>query len=63
MKNFPVRLSAYELNCIRTAFQGVFLNEDELWIFGSRAHLDARGGDIDIFIKAIWLPTNTQKTL
>ncbi len=28
-----------------------FLKEDHLWLFGSRANLEKRGGDIDLYIE------------
>ncbi len=46
-----VRLKPEYLDVIVTAFKNNFLPTDRLWIFGSRANLQARGGDIDLYIE------------
>lgn len=46
-----VRLSVPEIIAIEAEFQTNFLQNDELWIFGSRTDLSKKGGDIDIWIK------------
>lgn len=50
--NKKIRLDQKTLDSICKSFKAVFSPEDELWLFGSRARADARGGDIDLFIKA-----------
>jgi uncharacterized protein len=47
----PVRLSAHDLAAIKTVFLEFFQPGDELWLFGSRADLTKRGGDIDLYIE------------
>lgn len=47
----PVRLEPWEITVIRESFQKTFLPEDHLWLFGSRADLTKRGGDIDLYIE------------
>lgn len=46
-----VRLETKELECICQAFKLAFQKSDQLWLFGSRADLNKKGGDIDLFIK------------
>jgi hypothetical protein len=46
-----VRLTENQLQAIRQAFQSCFQSEDHLWLFGSRANLDKRGGDIDLYVE------------
>lgn len=46
-----VRLKPTELDAIVRAFKRHFSENDHLWIFGSRVDLQARGGDIDLYIE------------
>lgn len=46
-----IRLSAHDLAAIRKLFTQHFLDSDQLWIFGSRADLTKKGGDIDLYIE------------
>jgi len=50
-KTTKVRLSDYDLAAIESLFIKHFLSEDKLWLFGSRADLSKRGGDIDLYIE------------
>ncbi len=46
-----VRLKPAALDAIVTAFKENFASTDHLWIFGSRVNMNARGGDIDLYIE------------
>jgi hypothetical protein len=46
-----VRLSGDQIRAIRFAFKESFLNEDHLWLFGSRTDSSKRGGDIDLYVE------------
>jgi len=46
-----VRLRDKEVLAIQQAFSEFFLPHDHLWVFGSRADLDQKGGDIDLYIE------------
>jgi hypothetical protein len=46
-----IRLSDDQITIIRSVFKECFLQEDQLWIFGSRADLSKRGGDIDLYVE------------
>ena len=46
-----IRLEPYEILIIKKAFQTYFPSSDHLWVFGSRVHLDQKGGDIDLYIE------------
>jgi len=46
-----VRLKPFEIEAIITAFDKTFLPTDHLWIFGSRADMSKRGGDIDLYVE------------
>jgi predicted nucleotidyltransferase len=46
-----VRLKQFEIDAIRAAFAALFLSDDKLWLFGSRANLNKRGGDIDLYVE------------
>jgi hypothetical protein len=48
-----VRLKAFEQEAICTAFRAHFPATDHLWLFGSRVNLEARGGDIDLYIETM----------
>ena len=51
-----VRLSEHDLNALELCFKDNFLPEDRLWVFGSRADLNQKGGDIDLYIET-YAPT------
>ncbi len=46
-----VRLTQDEVDSIKAAFVASFLSTDHLWLFGSRADLTKRGGDIDLYVE------------
>ena len=46
-----VRMSTLDLMAIEVTFRQNWLTNDSLWIFGSRADLSRKGGDIDIYIE------------
>lgn len=46
-----VRLKPADLDAIVQAFKRHFSENDSLWIFGSRVDLQARGGDIDLYVE------------
>ncbi|WP_456465904.1 nucleotidyltransferase family protein [Persephonella sp.] len=47
-----VRLSDQQIKAIKDAVRQVFGNEAKVYIFGSRAVSDKKGGDIDIMVLA-----------
>ncbi|MEJ5172418.1 MAG: nucleotidyltransferase domain-containing protein [Hydrogenothermaceae bacterium] len=49
MKN--VRLSQEEIDIIKSTAEEIFGKDIEVYIFGSRADLNKKGGDIDIYIE------------
>lgn len=49
--NRHIRLNDRETNDIVTMFRQHFGVNDHLWLFGSRADLTGRGGDIDLYIE------------
>lgn len=46
-----IRLAQDLIDIICDTFKATFMPGDELWIFGSRVNQNAKGGDIDLFIK------------
>lgn len=46
-----IRLSDRDILSLKQAFRVHFSEPDELWIFGSRANLLKKGGDIDLYIE------------
>lgn len=46
-----VRLSISDMIALETLFKEIFLPNDRLWIFGSRANLAKKGGDIDLYVE------------
>jgi len=46
-----VRLSDYEVDAIKETAKKYFGENCRIFIFGSRADLEKRGGDIDIYIE------------
>ena len=57
-KNQNVRLNPHVLYAIEKAFHMHFLINDSLWLFGSRADLTKKGGDIDLYIETNINSTN-----
>lgn len=51
MNSQKVRLEELHISAICDAFKLCFLKEDHLWVFGSRANLTKKGGDIDFFVE------------
>ena len=45
------RLEQFQLDAVLESFDKLFLADDHIWLFGSRADLQARGGDIDLYIE------------
>lgn len=46
-----VRLKDFEIAAIQELFTKHFLPSDHIWLFGSRANMSKRGGDIDLYIE------------
>jgi aminoglycoside 6'-N-acetyltransferase len=46
-----VRLSDHDFESLKSCFRKYFLDGDKLWLFGSRADLNKKGGDIDLYIE------------
>ena len=46
-----IRITPSQVNLIIASFQKTFQPEDHLWLFGSRADFEKRGGDIDLYIE------------
>lgn len=46
-----VRLSDHDFKALKLCFTKHFLRGDRLWLFGSRADLNKKGGDIDLYIE------------
>lgn len=46
-----VRLSDFEIGKIQGIFEDLFLPRDQLWLFGSRVNVNAKGGDIDLYVE------------
>ncbi|HQY22668.1 MAG TPA: nucleotidyltransferase domain-containing protein [Gammaproteobacteria bacterium] len=46
-----VRLKEFEIKAILQCFARYFLLDDHLWVFGSRADIQKKGGDIDLYIE------------
>jgi len=51
-----VRLEPSQVLAICQIFRANFLENDHLWLFGSRANLSKRGGDIDLYIETTIQP-------
>lgn len=49
--NTQLRLSPQELEIIKTTAKEMFGENIRLYVFGSRADLNRKGGDIDIFLE------------
>jgi hypothetical protein len=50
-KQYPVRLTQHDIEAIQNAFKNTFGRNDHLWVFGSRADLSKKGGDIDLYVE------------
>ena len=46
-----IRLSTNDSIALEVTFKNTWLPNDALWIFGSRADLTKKGGDIDLYIE------------
>ena len=46
-----VRLTEKEQKIITNTFKRYFHTNDHLWLFGSRADVNKRGGDIDFYVE------------
>jgi hypothetical protein len=46
-----IRLTDHQVSVIKQAFKDCFQEGDHLWLFGSRADLSKRGGDIDLYVE------------
>lgn len=46
-----IRLKEFEIKAIIESFTQTFMPDDNLWIFGSRADPNQRGGDIDLYVE------------
>lgn len=46
-----IRLNHEELLAIQESFRAIFPPADHLWLFGSRANINKKGGDIDLYIE------------
>ncbi len=52
MLSEKIRLSEKEIDQIQQAFLLTFKSGDHLWVFGSRADMTKKGGDIDLFVES-----------
>ncbi len=46
-----IRLTDQQVSAIKQTFTDFFSENDHLWLFGSRADLSKKGGDIDLYIE------------
>jgi predicted nucleotidyltransferase len=46
-----VRLEQFAIEAILETFRQYFHKSDRLWLFGSRADMNRKGGDIDLYIE------------
>lgn len=46
-----VRLSDQDFKSLTDCFGKYFFKQDRLWLFGSRADLTKKGGDIDLYVE------------
>lgn len=53
-----MRLTQDQIETIRTLLKQRFGTESAIWLFGSRAHDGARGGDIDLYVEPARLPSS-----
>ena len=54
-----IRLSDFEIKTIIDCFKKVFGEHNHLWIFGSRADPQQKGGDIDLYAEIVDLPNDS----
>lgn len=54
-----IRLSDNDLEALKDCFKKHFLDNDKLWIFGSRVETQKKGGDIDLYIETS-VPTRVE---
>lgn len=57
MINKGVRLNNRDIEAIKRLFLQYFSVNDHLWLFGSRADVNKKGGDIDLYIETTELNT------
>lgn len=53
-----VRLETNEITHIKEIFKQYFLKSDKLWLFGSRVNINARGGDVDLYVESDYTDAN-----
>ena len=53
MEQKKIRLSKSQVAAICAAFRTCFNDGDSLWVFGSRADITKRGGDIDLYVETM----------
>ena len=58
-----MRLSQYEIESIKASAGRHFGSEVQVFLFGSRVDDSARGGDIDLFIKAETVMLNSRNKI
>lgn len=46
-----IRLTREQVEAIKACFQKAFPTGDGLWIFASRVDMNAKGGDIDLYVE------------
>ena len=46
-----MRLTQDQLDIIVSAFEVIFNENDQLWLFGSRVNNNLKGGDIDLYVE------------
>ena len=51
MYNQAMRLSSEKVEAIKGAAAEIFGGDAQVWLFGSRADDDRRGGDVDLYIE------------
>ncbi len=56
MEQKKIRLSDSQVTAICAAFKSCFNDGDSLWVFGSRADITKRGGDIDLYVETTLQP-------
>ena len=56
-----MRLSRIQIKAIWEVFLLLFMKEDSIWLFGSRADDNKKGGDIDLILKTSEKPNFISK--
>ncbi len=51
-----IRLTDHQVFVIKEGFKTCFQEGDHIWLFGSRADLSKKGGDIDLYIETTMQP-------